>query len=41
MQATTETTEKKLKIIVDKIHNLPTPPIVFSQITKVIKNPDN
>ncbi len=40
MQATTETTEKKLKIIVDKIHNLPTPPIVFSQITKVINNPD-
>jgi len=40
MQAAAETTEKKLKIIVDKIHNLPTPPIVFSQITKVINNPD-
>lgn len=40
MQATSETSEKKLKIIVDKIHNLPTPPIVFSQITRVINNPD-
>ncbi|UCE67825.1 MAG: HDOD domain-containing protein [Candidatus Zixiibacteriota bacterium] len=40
MQTTAETTEKKLKIIVDKIHNLPTPPIVFTQITKVINNPD-
>lgn len=40
MQTTTENAEKKLKIIVDKIHNLPTPPIVFTQITKVINNPD-
>lgn len=40
MPAALETTEKKLKIIVDKIQNLPTPPIVFTQITKVINNPN-
>ena len=40
MITTAETTQKKLKIIVDKIHNLPTPPIVFTQITRVINNPD-
>ena len=40
MQIATENAEKKLRIIVDKIHNLPTPPIVFTQITKVINNPD-
>ncbi len=40
MPVVSETTEKKLKIIVDKIQNLPTPPIVFTQITKVINNPN-
>ncbi|MEE9555561.1 MAG: HDOD domain-containing protein [candidate division Zixibacteria bacterium] len=32
--------EKAIKLIVAKIHNLPTPPIVFSQITKVVNNPN-
>jgi len=32
--------EKAIKLIVAKIHNLPTPPIVFTQITKVVNNPD-
>jgi len=40
MQTAADTAEKKLKSIVDKIHNLPTPPIVFTQITKVINNPN-
>ncbi|UCC79413.1 MAG: HDOD domain-containing protein [Candidatus Zixiibacteriota bacterium] len=40
MMETSEATEKKLKLIIDKIHNLPTPPIVFTQITKVINNPN-
>lgn len=40
MPVTAEATEKKLKIIVDKIQNLPTPSIVFTQITKVINNPN-
>lgn len=39
MQTADEIAEKKLKIIADKIHNLPTPPIVFTQIIKVINNP--
>ncbi len=39
-QTADETTEKKLKIVVDKIHNLHTPPIAFTQITKVINNPN-
>ncbi len=41
MQTADEITEKKLKIIADKIHNLPTPPIVFTQIIKVINNPNS
>jgi putative nucleotidyltransferase with HDIG domain len=40
MQTAADITEKKLKSVVDKIHNLPTPPIVFTQITKVINNPN-
>jgi putative nucleotidyltransferase with HDIG domain len=32
--------EKRIKLVVGKIHNLPTPPIVFTQITRVINNPD-
>ena len=39
MQSSDQIAEKKLRNIVDKIHNLPTPPIVFTQITKVINNP--
>jgi putative nucleotidyltransferase with HDIG domain len=40
MQTAADITEKKLKSVIDKIHNLPTPPIVFTQITKVINNPN-
>ncbi len=40
-QTADEIAEKKLKIIADKIHNLPTPPIVFTQIIKVINNPNS
>ncbi len=40
MSVAVEAKEKKLRFIVDKIQNLPTPPIVFTQITKVINNPD-
>ena len=32
--------EKKIKLVVGKIHNLPTPPIVFTQITRVINDPN-
>ncbi len=32
--------EKKIKLVVGKIHNLPTPPIVFTQVTRVINNPN-
>jgi putative nucleotidyltransferase with HDIG domain len=39
MQTADETAENKLKIIADKIRNLPTPPIVVTQIIKVINNP--
>lgn len=39
MQTADEITTEKLKIIADKIRNLPTPPIVFTQIIKVINNP--
>lgn len=40
METAEEITEKKLEVIVDKVHNLPTPPIVFTQITKVVNNPN-
>ena len=33
-------TERKIKLIVNRIHNLPTPPRVFAQVNKVINNPD-
>ena len=32
--------EKKIKVIINRIHNLPTPPMVFNQVNKVINNPD-
>lgn len=32
--------EKKIKLIVNRIHNLPTPPTVFAQVNKVINNPN-
>lgn len=32
--------EKKIKLIVNRIHNLPTPPTVFAQVNKVITNPN-
>jgi len=31
--------DKKIKLIVNRIHNLPTPPLVFTQVNKVIKDP--
>lgn len=40
MSPITVDNEKNMKLIVGKIHNLPTPPIVFTQITRVINNPD-
>jgi HD-like signal output (HDOD) protein len=30
--------EKKMRLIVGKVHNLPTPPMVFVQISKVIND---
>jgi putative nucleotidyltransferase with HDIG domain len=36
---TTETMDNKVIQVVSNIHNLPTPPIVFHQIQKVIKDP--
>jgi putative nucleotidyltransferase with HDIG domain len=35
-----EAQEKKIRLLVGRIQNLPTPPIVFSQITRVINDPD-
>jgi HD-like signal output (HDOD) protein len=32
--------EKKIRLIVNRIHNLPTPPTVFAQVNKVISNPN-
>jgi len=32
--------EKKIKLIINRIHNLPTPPIVFTQVNKVLNNPN-
>jgi putative nucleotidyltransferase with HDIG domain len=37
---TEESLEKRLQQIIGNIRNLPTPPIVFEQIQKVINNPD-
>lgn len=31
--------EKKIKLIINRIHNLPTPPMVFTQVNKVINDP--
>lgn len=31
--------EKKIKLIINRIHNLPTPPIVFTQVNKVLNDP--
>lgn len=33
-------TDKKIKLIINRIHNLPTPPMVFTQVNKVINDPD-
>jgi len=33
-------TEKKIKLVINRIHNLPTPPMVFTQINKVLNNPN-
>lgn len=35
-----QTRDKKMKAIVGRIHNLPTPPIVFTQISNLMNNPD-
>ena len=32
--------EKKVQLIINRIHNLPTPPIVFTEVNKVINNPN-
>ena len=32
--------EKKMKLVVGKVNNLPTPPVVFDQISKVINDPN-
>lgn len=40
MSPITVDNEKAIKLVVAKIHNLPTPPIVFTQITKVVNNPN-
>ena len=32
--------EKRIKLIVNRIHNLPTPPMVFAQVNKVISDPN-
>ncbi len=32
--------EKKIKLVINRIHNLPTPPIVFTQVNRVLNNPD-
>ena len=40
MSPITVDSEKKIKLVVGKIHNLPTPPIVFTQVTRVINNPN-
>jgi len=32
--------EKQIKLVINRIHNLPTPPIVFTQVNKVLNNPD-
>ncbi|RKX20496.1 MAG: hypothetical protein DRP26_01590, partial [Candidatus Zixiibacteriota bacterium] len=33
-------TDKKIRLIVNRIHNLPTPPMVFTQVNKVINDPN-
>jgi HD-like signal output (HDOD) protein len=40
MNEMTVANEKKIKLIVNRIHNLPTPPTVFAQVNKVINNPN-
>jgi putative nucleotidyltransferase with HDIG domain len=40
MAEITTATDKKIKLVVNRIHNLPTPPTVFAQINKVINNPN-
>ena len=32
--------EKKIKLVINRIHNLPTPPMVFSQVNKVLNDPN-
>jgi putative nucleotidyltransferase with HDIG domain len=39
MSETNVPVDKKIKLIVNRIHNLPTPPLVFTQVNKVLKNP--
>ena len=38
MQSADEITAERLKNITDRVHDLPTPPLVFTQIIKVINN---
>ena len=33
-------TEKQIKLVINRIHNLPTPPMVFTQVNKVLNNPN-
>ena len=39
MQGADAIAAERLKDITEKVHNLPTPPLVFTQIIKVINNP--
>ncbi len=32
--------ESKMKLIIGKVHNLPTPPVVFEQVSRVINDPN-
>ncbi|MCP4581752.1 MAG: HDOD domain-containing protein [candidate division Zixibacteria bacterium] len=39
MPEITAPSDKKIKLIVNRIHNLPTPPMVFTQVNKVLQDP--
>jgi putative nucleotidyltransferase with HDIG domain len=39
MPEITSPADKKIKLVVNRIHNLPTPPIVFTQVNKVLSDP--
>jgi len=39
MPEITAASDKKIKLIINRIHNLPTPPMVFTQVNKVLNDP--